>query len=234
MSKKKIVVLTGAGISAESGIKTFRDSDGLWEGHDVKVVASPDGWNENRELVLDFYNQRRKQLHEVEPNAGHYALADLDKYFEVCIVTQNVDDLHERAGSKRILHLHGELLKVRSSVDPSIIKDWSGDITSEDKCPEGSQLRPHIVWFGESVPELEKAAMVTSMADVLIIVGTSLQVYPAASLSAYAPAEIPIYYIDPKPELNHELMQAKNLTVVEDKGTTGVRKVVDDLIAEYA
>lgn len=234
MAKKKIVVLTGAGISAESGIKTFRDADGLWEGHDVRVVASPEGWRKNRELVLDFYNQRRKQLHEVEPNAGHYALVDLDKHFEVCIVTQNVDDLHERAGSKRVLHLHGELLKVRSSVDPSIVQDWTGDLTTKDKCPKGSQLRPHIVWFGEAVPELEKAAIMTNMADVLIIVGTSLQVYPAASLSAYAPAGIPIYYIDPKPELNYELRQVKNLTVVGEKGTTGVRKVVDDLIAEYA
>jgi len=233
MPKKKIVVLTGAGISAESGIQTFRDADGLWEGHDVMEVASPEGWRKNKEMVLDFYNQRRKQLHEVKPNAGHLALAELDEHFEVCVITQNVDDLHERSGSKRILHLHGELLKVRSSMDPSIIKDWTGDLTSEDKCPKGSQLRPHIVWFGEAVPELDKAAAMTSIADILIIVGTSLQVYPAASLSAYAPANIPIYYVDPKPQLNHELLQVKNLTVVAEKGTTGLRKVVDLLIDKY-
>lgn len=232
MSKKKIVVLTGAGISAESGIQTFRDADGLWEGHDVMEVASPQGWRKNKELVLDFYNQRRKQLHSVKPNAAHYALAELDQHFEVCIITQNVDDLHERSGSKRILHLHGELLKARSTMNPSDIQDWTGDITSKDKCSKGSQMRPHIVWFGEAVPELEKAAAVTSIADVLIIVGTSLQVYPAASLSAYAPKGIPIYYVDPKPQLNHELKRVDNLTIVEEKGTTGVRKVVDLLMQD--
>lgn len=234
MSKKKIVILTGAGISAESGIQTFRDADGLWEGHDVMEVASPAGWRKNKEMVLDFYNQRRKQLHEVKPNAGHLALAELDEYFEVCIVTQNVDDLHERAGSKRILHLHGELLKARSTADASIIQDWSGDLTSSDKCPKGSQMRPHIVWFGEAVPELEKAAAMASIADILIIVGTSLQVYPAASLSAYAPVGIPMYYVDPKPQLNHELLQVENLTVVAEKATTGLRKVVDLLVEKYA
>ncbi len=230
MSKKKIVILTGAGISAESGIQTFRDADGLWEGHDVMEVASPQGWKKNRELVLDFYNQRRAQLHEVEPNAAHFALADLDEHFEVCVITQNVDDLHERSGQKRVLHLHGELLKARSSMDPSIIVDWPKDITTDDKCPKGSQLRPHIVWFGESVPELEKAAAITSMADVMMIVGTSLQVYPAASLSAYVPDGTPIFYVDPRPQLNYELQKAKNLTVIEENATTGVRKVVDIMI----
>lgn len=230
---KKIIILTGAGISAESGIKTFRDADGLWEGHDVMEVASPQGWRKNKELVLDFYNQRRRQLNEVKPNEAHFALAELDKHFEVCIITQNVDDLHERGGSKRVLHLHGELLKARSTKDPGLIQEWKGDITSNDKCEKGSQMRPHIVWFGEAVPELEKAATLTAMAEILIIVGTSLQVYPAASLAAYAPAGIPIYYIDPRPQLNYELKQVKNLTIVEENATTGVRKVVDDLIKKY-
>ncbi len=230
--KKKVVVLTGAGISAESGIKTFRDADGLWEGHDVMEVASPEGWRKNRKLVQEFYNQRRKQLKSVVPNEGHKALAELDEHFEVCIITQNVDDLHERAGSKRILHLHGELLKVRSTVDPSLIYDWTGDVTENDKCEKGSQLRPHIVWFGEAVPMLDKAAEITSIADILIIVGTSLQVYPAAGLSAYAPKFAPVYYVDPKPKLNYELEQAKNLEVIKDKATTGLRYLVDKLIKE--
>lgn len=230
---KKIVVLTGAGISAESGIQTFRDADGLWEGHDVMEVASPEGWRKNRELVLDFYNQRRKQVNEVQPNAAHFALAELDQHFETCIITQNVDDLHERGGSRRILHLHGELLKARSSVDPSIVMDWTGDITNADKCKKGSQIRPHIVWFGEAVPNLEKAAAITSMADVLLIIGTSLQVYPAASLSAYAPAGIPIYYIDPRPQLNHELRNVKNLNIVEENASTGVPTIVNLLIQEH-
>ncbi len=234
MKKKKIVVLTGAGISAESGIKTFRDSNGLWEGHDVMEVASPQGWRKNRALVQDFYNQRRKQLHEVEPNGGHKALAELDEHFEVCIVTQNVDDLHERAGSKRILHLHGELRKVRSTVDPSLIYDWEGDVTESDKCDKGSQLRPHIVWFGEAVPMLDKAAAITSIADILIIVGTSLQVYPAAGLSGYAPHGIPIYYVDPFPKANYELNQAANLEIIAEKATTGVRKLVDRLVGEFS
>ncbi len=231
---KKIVILSGAGISAESGIKTFRDADGLWEGHDVMEVASPQGWNKNQELVQDFYNQRRQQLHTVQPNEGHKALAELDAHFEVCVITQNVDDLHERAGSKRILHLHGELLKVRSTKNPNLIYDWTGDLTDQDQCELGGQLRPHIVWFGEDVPELPKAAKITSLADILIIVGTSLQVYPAASLSAYAKEGIPIYYVDPKPQLNYELNQAENLVVIPEKGTVGLRILVDQLIKEHS
>ncbi len=231
---KKIVVLTGAGISAESGIKTFRDADGLWEGHDVMEVASPMGWKKNQKLVLDFYNERRKQLKEVQPNDAHYALAELDAHFEVCIITQNVDDLHERGGSKRIVHLHGELLKVRSTLDPSIVLEWKDDLTTEHKCSKGSQLRPHIVWFGEEVPMLEKAAAITSIADILIIIGTSLKVYPAAGLAGYAPRNIPVYYIDPKPQLNYELNHTKNLTIIGEAATKGVRELVNQLIKEEA
>lgn len=198
----KIVVLTGAGISAESGIKTFRDSGGLWEGHDVMEVASPQGWATNRELVSEFYNLRRAQLLEVEPNAAHKAFAELEKDFRVRIVTQNVDDLHERAGSTSVVHLHGELLKVRSSVDEDYILDWKKDLNADDVCPKGSPLRPHIVWFGEQVPMLETAANLVARADVLFIVGTSMQVYPAAGLVHYAGSQVPIYFIDPKPNID--------------------------------
>ena len=197
--KKKLVVLTGAGISAESGIKTFRDSDGLWEGHNVMDVATPEGWRKNQELVLDFYNQRRKQLHEVEPNLGHKVLADLEKYFEVYIITQNVDNLHEKAGSKNVLHLHGELFKVRSVKDKNYILDWKTDLNKTDVDKNGFQLRPHIVWFGEDVPALEEALEITQNADFFAVIGTSLQVYPAAGLVEYTPPNIPIYYIDPNP-----------------------------------
>ncbi len=230
MKKKNIVILTGAGISAESGIKTFRDSNGLWEGHDVMEVASPQGWRNNRSLVQDFYNQRRKQLKEVSPNQGHLSLVELEKAFNVCIITQNVDDLHERAGSSRVVHLHGELLKARSTVDPSLVYEWNDDISENDKCEKGSQLRPHIVWFGEAVPMLEQAAMLTSVADIMIIVGTSLQVYPAAGLSAYAPSGIPIFYVDPFPKTNAELNGAQNLTVISEKATTGIPKLVQILM----
>lgn len=198
----KIVVLTGAGISAESGIKTFRDSGGLWEGHDVMEVASPQGWATNRELVSEFYNLRRAQLLEVEPNAAHKAFAELENDFRVRIVTQNVDDLHERAGSTSVVHLHGELLKVRSSVDENYILDWKKDLNADDVCPKGSPLRPHIVWFGEQVPMLETAANLVARADVLFIVGTSMQVYPAAGLVHYAGPQVPIYFIDPKPNID--------------------------------
>ena len=227
--KKKIVILTGAGISAESGINTFRDADGLWEGHDVMEVASPAGWARNRELVLDFYNQRRRQVLEVVPNAGHLALVELEKQYEVCIITQNVDDLHERAGSKRIVHLHGELLKARSTVDDSLEYDWKKDINIGDKCEKKSQLRPAIVWFGEAVPMIEKAADITSIADILIIIGTSMQVYPAAGLVHYVGDNVPIYFIDPRPSVNEK--DIKNLKIVAENATTGVRKVVDELMA---
>ncbi|MBF7090065.1 NAD-dependent deacylase [Flavobacterium sp. ALJ2] len=197
--KKKLVVLTGAGISAESGIKTFRDSDGLWEGHNVMDVATPEGWYKNPELVLDFYNQRRKQLKEVVPNLGHTILAELEKDFDVHIITQNVDDLHERAGSSKVLHLHGELLKVRSSQDLNYILDWHDDLFISHLDKKGNQLRPHIVWFGEEVPALEEAIEIAEQADYFAVIGTSLQVYPAAGLISYTPANTPLFYIDPKP-----------------------------------
>ena len=197
--KKKLVVLTGAGISAESGIKTFRDSDGLWEGHDVMEVATPEGWHKNQELVLDFYNKRRQQLKQVQPNLGHQILAELEKDFDVYIITQNVDDLHERAGSIKVLHLHGELLKVRSVRNRNLILDWTEDLLTGDLDENGHQLRPHIVWFGEEVPALEEAIDITETADYFAVIGTSLQVYPAAGLISYAPATTPVFYIDPKP-----------------------------------
>jgi len=197
--KKKLVVLTGAGISAESGIKTFRDSDGLWEGHDVMEVATPEGWYKNQELVLDFYNKRRQQLKEVNPNLGHIILAELEKDFDVQIITQNVDDLHERAGSTNVLHLHGELLKVRSTQNKNLILDWAEDLLTGDLDANGHQLRPHIVWFGEEVPALEEAIDITETADYFAVIGTSLQVYPAAGLISYTPSTTPVFYIDPKP-----------------------------------
>ena len=228
--KKKIVVLTGAGVSAESGINTFRDSGGLWEGHDVMEVASPDGWNRNRELVLDFYNKRRAQLLEVEPNAAHLALVELEEKYEVHIVTQNVDDLHERAGSSNVLHLHGELLKVRSLGNGNLVYDWAKDLVEGDLCEEGHQMRPHIVWFGEQVPMLEVAASIVSTAEIIIVIGTSMQVYPAASLVGYAPPFAPIIYVDPNPTLNYEMSNARKLITVKDVATKGVRNVVDELL----
>lgn len=228
MGQKNIVVLTGAGISAESGIKTFRDADGLWEGHDVMEVASPQGWRRNPDLVQDFYNQRRAQLHTVQPNAAHHALAELEQAYNVMIITQNVDDLHERAGSSRILHLHGELRKVRSTADPNLIYDWDKDVTPDDKCELGSPLRPHIVWFGEAVPAIETAMRLCEVADILIIVGTSMQVYPAAGLIDYVPEQAPKYYVDPRPAT----VAAPHLRVVEDNATTGVRQLVDQLLAD--
>ena len=226
---KKIVVLTGAGISAESGIKTFRDSDGLWENHRIEDVATPEGWAKNPELVLEFYNRRRAQLFEAEPNDGHRALAELEKKFEVHIVTQNVDDLHERAGSTRVLHLHGELRKSRSERYPDLVYPCEHDIRWGDKCERGAQLRPHIVWFGEAVPMLEPAADLAAEAEIFIIVGTSLQVYPAASLMVYANPHIPFYYVDPRPQINFELSRMPNLTVIAEPASTGVAKVVEKI-----
>jgi NAD-dependent deacetylase len=217
---KKLVVLTGAGISAESGIKTFRDADGLWEGHDVMEVASPEGWRNNQELVLDFYNQRRRQLHQVKPNLGHQTLADLENYFDVHIITQNVDNLHEQAGSTKVLHLHGELLKVRSVNDRNYILDWSHDLKTGDFDKNGHQLRPHIVWFGEDVPALEEALQIVQTADIIAVIGTSLQVYPAAGLIHYGKPNTPIYYIDPKPATIYEL--ANPLEVIPMNATEGV------------
>jgi NAD-dependent deacetylase len=225
---KKIVVLTGAGISAESGLITFRDADGLWEGHDVYEVATPEAWYKNKALVLDFYNQRRKQLLEVNPNDAHYALALLENHFKVTIITQNVDDLHERAGSSNIIHLHGELLKSRSSIDENLIYHCKNDINIGDLCDKKTQLRPHIVWFGEMVPLLDIAMHITTQADMLMIVGTSMQVYPAANLIRYASSNIPKYFIDPKPAIQEN--QYKNLIVLAEKASIGVPKIVKQLI----
>ena len=195
---KKLVVLTGAGMSAESGLRTFREMGGLWEEHDVYEVASPGGWQRDRAMVLRFYNERRKQLLETKPNRGHLGLVELEQYFEVWVVTQNVDDLHERAGSSRILHLHGELRKSRSTTDPALVYDIDGwKLMEGDLCEKGSQLRPHVVWFGEAVPAIEEAARVVSTADILVIIGTSMNVYPAAGLINYVPGSVPIYVIDP-------------------------------------
>ena len=226
--KQRIVVLTGAGISAESGISTFRDADGLWEGHDVMEVASPIGWNNNKALVLDFYNKRRQQLLEVVPNLAHKALVNLEQKYQVNIITQNVDDLHERAGSKNVLHLHGELLQVRSTKNPNLVYSWSKDVLLGDVCEEKSQLRPHIVWFGEEVPMLEKAIEITAKADILLIIGTSMQVYPAANLIHYISPKIPVYFIDPKPAIQKNYFP--NLTVIAEKASIGVVKVVTELI----
>lgn len=227
---KKIVILTGAGISAESGIQTFRDADGLWENHDVMEVASPQGWEKNRALVLRFYNDRRNHLKDVEPNAAHKALAELESKYNVVVITQNVDDLHERGGSSNIIHLHGELTKMRSILDDTMIYDCTEDIKVGDKAKDGYQLRPHIVWFGEMVPMLEKAAAEVTTADIVMVIGSSMQVYPAASLVDYAPDDIPVYYIDPKPTINYELGRSNNLKVMTERATTGVRKVVNELM----
>ena len=227
----KICVLTGAGISAESGIKTFRDAGGLWEGHDVMDVASPQGWESNQALVLNFYNERRRQLREVKPNVAHLAVVRLEDKHEVTIITQNVDDLHKRAGSTNVLHLHGELTKVRSTIDDSLIYSWNKDLNLGDLCEKGEQLRPHIVWFGEQVPMLSKAIEQIILADTIIIIGTSMQVYPAASLTSYAHKKTKIYYVDPKPQLNQELKnQRKNLTILQGTATIMVPRLVNQLL----
>jgi len=227
MPKQKIVVLTGAGMSAESGLKTFRDENGLWEGHDVMQVASPQGFAQNPELVLEFYNQRRRQLLEVSPNKGHLALGQLEQTFDVSIITQNVDNLHEQAGSSHVVHLHGELFKVRSTINENHILDWKKDLVLGDTDDNGNQLRPHIVWFGEMVPMLETAAQITQQAEILIIVGTSMQVYPAASLIHYAPKQTPIYFIDPRPNIRSS--DFENLTVIPKTAAEGVPSLVEQL-----
>ena len=221
--KKRIVVLTGAGISAESGIKTFRDADGLWEGHSIEDVATPQGWEQNPELVLEFYNQRRKELFSVYPNKAHLLLQSLEDSYEVNIITQNVDDLHERAGSKNVLHLHGELRKVRSTDIETLIYDWDTDLHLGDVCKKRSQLRPHIVWFGEAVPNLSLAEEITQTADILIIIGTSMQVYPAANLIYVVKPATPIYFIDPKPNVIESHFE--NLTVFAEPATVGMQKL---------
>jgi len=228
--KQKLVVLTGAGISAESGIQTFRGSGGLWEGHDIMEVASPEGYAKNPGLVLDFYNKRRAQLAEVEPNKAHQLLGNLEQHFDVHIITQNVDDLHERGGSTKVLHLHGELKKVRSSVDESLIYDIGPKpINLGDMCDKGSQLRPHIVWFGEAVPAIEEAMVISAEAEIFVVIGTSLEVYPAASLINFVPALAPKYIIDPNiPEVG----SFKNLTKIENVASKGVAKLWELLVKD--
>jgi NAD-dependent deacetylase len=227
---KKVVVLSGAGVSAESGIKTFRDSGGLWEGHDVMDVASPEGWERNPGVVLEFYNQRRKDALTAKPNAGHLIIAELEKHFNVTVITQNVDDLHEKAGSSKVIHLHGELFKSRSTLDPSLIYDISGwELKLGDKCEKGSQLRPHIVWFGEMVPMMDIAVEEAITADYFIVIGTSLQVYPAAGLIEYTRQSIPIFVIDPN--LPH-VAPRPNLYLIEEVGSVGMNIVKKRLTEE--
>ncbi|MCD6202047.1 MAG: NAD-dependent deacylase [Bacteroidales bacterium] len=220
---KHMVVLTGAGMSAESGIKTFREMGGLWEEYDVTEVASPEAWEKNPGQVLRFYNERRKQLLQASPNEGHKGLVDLEKYFEVDIITQNVDDLHERAGSSKVLHLHGELRKARSTANPTLIYDIVGDeLKLGDLCEEGSQLRPHVVWFGEPVPAMETAVEIIQSAEVFVIIGTSLNVYPAAGLIWYAPPTAPVYLIDPG---EVSVTGKRSVTILKEKASEGVRKL---------
>ncbi len=225
--KKKVVVLTGAGVSAESGISTFRDSDGLWEHYRVEDVATYDAYLRNPQLVLDFYNQRRRELFKAEPNEAHRQLVRLEEKYDVHIVTQNIDNLHERAGSTQVLHLHGELTKGRSDKDDSLIVEIGNkEIHLGDKAPDGAQLRPHIVWFGEAVPNIEPAAELCERADYFIVIGTSMAVYPAAGLIHYVPKSTPCYLVDPK-----AVPISRPITIFQEKAGTGVKKVVDQLLA---
>ena len=220
--KKNLVILSGAGMSQESGLKTFRDMGGIWEQFDVTEVASPEAWQNNQELVMRFYNERRKQLFEVQPNAGHLEIAELEEWFDVKVVTQNVDDLHEMAGSTNVLHLHGELRKVRSTIDPSLIytmKQW--ELKLGDVCELGSQLRPHIVWFGEAVPAMQEAIPIIQEADIFVVVGTSLAVYPAAGLVNYCSPEIPIFVVDP----SCPTVYKNNVTNKKKKAGEGIKEL---------
>jgi len=227
-SQKKIVVFTGAGVSAESGISTFRDSGGLWEKYDIKDVATPEAWMKNPNLVLEFYNQRRKQVLEAKPNAAHKSLVELEKKFKVQIITQNVDDLHERAGSKKVLHLHGEIRKSRSTFNHELIYEIKGwEIKAGDKCEKGSQLRPHIVWFGEQVPEMEHATEIASEADIFIIIGTSLNVYPAAGLVHATKTNCPIFLVDPNEVTNPGI---SNLVMIRETAGKGVPVLVEKIL----
>lgn len=226
--KPKLVVFTGAGISAESGIKTFRDSGGLWEEFDINEVATPQAWQRNPKLVLEFYNLRRKQILNARPNNAHKALVTLEKKYDVHIITQNIDDLHERAGSKKVLHLHGEITKSRSTVDPSLVYEIKGaGLQLGDKCEQGSQLRPHIVWFGEMVPKMEEAYVIAESADIFCVVGTSLVVYPAAGLIDYTRSEIPKYLVDPN---EIKLNQIPNLKIIKEKASVGLSMLAAELL----
>ncbi|WP_312824323.1 NAD-dependent deacylase [Epilithonimonas sp.] len=229
--KKKLVVLSGAGISAESGIKTFRDYNGLWENHRIEDVASPEGFARNPKLVLDFYNARRQQLKEVEPNTAHKLLAELENFFDVSIITQNVDDLHERGGSSKIIHLHGELTKAKSVNENSKIVDYTDDIQVGDLHPDGSQLRPHIVWFGEMVPEMDNAIEIASQADLFLIIGTSMQVYPAASVIRYVPEHCEVFVIDPNLDTPNSF--TKNENYIKSSATEGMKQLKEILIKKY-
>lgn len=226
---KNLVILSGAGISAESGINTFRDANGLWEGHDVMTVASPEGWADNPELVLDFYNQRRRQLFDVEPNFAHAAIAELQSHYCVSVITQNVDDLHERAGSEHVLHLHGELKSVRSDQNPHMSYYWEDDVNLGDIADDGAQLRPDIVWFGEDVPLMGEAIARVENADTILIIGTSLQVYPAAGLFNYASDHATIYYLDPK--ATHMQLPAQ-VTCISDTAVNAMQTLLPQLIEE--
>ena len=225
---KKLVILTGAGMSSESGIRTFRDSGGLWEEYEVTEVATYEAWERNRELVLRFYNERRRQLEGCSPNAGHRGLVELEKHFDVQIITQNIDDLHERAGSTKILHLHGELTKARSTVDPTLIYDIGyRDINNGDRCLKGSQLRPHIVWFGEEVPMMEKAVRLAAEADIFVVIGSSLNVYPAAGLVNYAPHKAGLWLIDPN---DVSVPGYRDVEVIKEKAARGVEILTERLV----
>jgi NAD-dependent deacetylase len=224
--KKKLVILTGAGISAESGLKTFRDSDGLWEGYDVTAVATPGAWRANPQLVLDFYNMRRRDVRNAVPNAGHIGLAGLEKDFDVHIITQNIDDLHERAGSSRVLHLHGEIFKMRSEADESLVYEIKEDIQMGQLADDGAQLRPHIVWFEEPVPMIQQAVFLVRSADVFIIVGTSLVVYPAAGLVDFAKSHIPKFIVDKKIPYTSAIPR---LVTIEQPASIGVQMLREQL-----
>ena len=228
MSKKKLVVLSGAGVSAESGLKTFRDSDGLWEGYNIEDVATPRAWRKDPKLVLDFYNYRRKNVLEAQPNAAHYGLAELEKHFDVTIITQNIDDLHERAGSTKVLHLHGEIFKMRSERDEELVYEIRGDIKIGDKAEDDQQLRPHIVWFEEPVPMIEEAIPIVRSSEIFVVVGTSLVVYPAAGLVNYAARHVPKYIIDKRIPYTSELI---NITAIEKSATEGVKTLLSMLDA---
>ena len=228
---KRLIILTGAGMSSESGIRTFRDSGGLWEEYDVREVATPEAWEKNMELVLRFYNERRQQLAGCLPNEGHTRLARLEKYFDVQIITQNIDDLHERAGSSKILHLHGELTKARSTIDHSLLSYIGyNDINTGDTCAKGSQLRPHIVWFGEEVPMMDDAVKLTCEADIFVVVGSSLNVYPAAGLVNFAPAKASLWLIDPN---NVTVPVYRHVEVIKEKASTGIAILTEKLFKEY-
>lgn len=223
----KLIVFTGAGISAESGISTFRDHGGLWERYDISEVATPEAWKKDREKVLNFYNQRRKQLLECEPNPGHIHLVRAEKEFDVHIITQNIDDLHERAGSENVLHLHGELLKAQSSKYPDLVYPWKKDINIGDTCDNNTQLRPHVVWFGEAVPNIPVAATLIQHADAMLIVGTSLQVYPAAGLLELLPEDKPVAYVDPDPQISYELSMRNEKKIISKSASKGIPEALN-------